>query len=181
MYIWHTIDWLFGSHFIKRWSGNGHGQADTIINLLKPKTLKQLRGFLGLTRYYQNFVKGYAQIAAPLIDLLKKDSFKWSSTADQAFEALKIALTTTPVLAIPNFATPFVFETDASRSGIGAVLSQNKHPIAYFSKKLSPRMQKQSVYTREFYAIMEALSKFRLYLLGHQFVIKMNQKRLKEL
>jgi len=113
-----------------------------VINWLKPKTLKQLRGFLVLIGYYRRFVKGYAQIVAPLSNLLKKDSFKWSSTADQAFEALKITLTTTPMLTIPNFATPFVLEIDASGYGIGVVLSQNKHPIAYFSKKLSPRMQK---------------------------------------
>jgi len=80
-------------------------------------------------------------------------------------------MTFVPVLTIPNFKEPFVLETDASGSGIGDVLSQAHHPIAYFSKKLSPRMQKQSVYTREFYAITEALDKFRHYLLGNKFII----------
>jgi hypothetical protein len=116
--------------------------------------------FLGLTGYYRPFVKGYATIVAPLTDLLKTDSFRWSAAASHAFDQLKHAMTTTPVLTLPNFDAPFILETDAFGSGIGAVLSQDKHPIAYFSKKLSSRMQRQSAYTREFYAISEALAKF---------------------
>ena len=90
-------------------------------------------------------------------------------------------MTSAPGLTIPNFNEIFVLETDASGSGIGVVLSQNKHPIAYFSKKLSLRMQKQSAYIREFYAITQALAKFRHYLVGHKFIIKTDQKSLKEL
>ena len=113
--------------------------------------------------------------------MLKKDSFKRSVAASEAFQQLKIAMTSTLVLAIPNFKEIFVLETDASGSGIGVVLSQNKHPIAYFSKKLSLRMQKQSAYIREFYDITQALAKFRHYLVGHKFIIKTDQKSLKEL
>ena len=144
-------------------------------------SLKQLRGFLGLTGYYRRFVKGYATIAAPLTDLLKKDAFKWSASAITALNKLKEVMTSTPLLAIPNFKEPFVLETDASGTGIGAILSQSEHPIAYFSKKLSSRMQKQSAYIREFHAITEALAKFRHYLLGHKFIIHTDQQSLKEL
>ena len=77
-----------------------------------------------------------------------------------AFQKLEDAMTSAPVLAIPNFQEPFILETDASSSGTGPILSQGQHPIASFSKKLSHRMQKQSAYTREFYAITEALAKF---------------------
>jgi len=98
--------------------------------------LKQLRGFLSLTGYYRRFIKGYASIAAPLTELLKKDVFLWDKTTEEPFQKLKRAITEEPVLALPNFEVPFDIETHSI--GIGAVLSQGKHPIAYFSKKISP-------------------------------------------
>ncbi|WVZ14926.1 hypothetical protein V8G54_012492 [Vigna mungo] len=102
-----------------------------------PTSLKQLRGFLGLTGFYRRFIKNYAV----------------TPSAYATFEQLKLAITQAPVLAMPDFSKPFVLETDASGVGIGVVLSQEHHPIAFFSKKLSAAMQKQSTYTREFYAI----------------------------
>lgn len=104
-------------------------------------------------------------MAAPLTYLLKRDSFTWNQDTEEAFEALKRAMTATHVLALPNFALPFTIETDALDLGVGAVLSQQGHPISYFSKKLAPRMQQKSAYFRELLAITEALAKFRHYLL----------------
>lgn len=79
-----------------------------------PSSIKQLRGFLGLTGYYKRFIKGYGNVAGPLTDLLKKEAFKWSEEAEHAFQKLKQAITSTPVLALPNFAEPFTLETNAS-------------------------------------------------------------------
>jgi len=116
-----------------------------------------------------------------LTDLLKKEAFQWSEQATIAFEQLKAVITSAPVLALPNFDRPFEVKTDASGSGIGAVLSQDKHPIAFFSKKLSPAIQKQSTYTCELYALTEAIAKFRHYLMGKKFILKTDQQSLKAL
>ena len=116
-----------------------------------------------------------------MTNLLKKDAFTWSLETAEAFEKLKQALITAPVLALPNFQHAFTLEIDASGIGVGALLRQNGHLVAYFSKKLNARMQRQSAYTRELFAIIEALAKFRHYLLGSKFIIKTDQKSLKSL
>lgn len=133
-----TVDYL--GHFIE----NGQLRADpskieAMISWPTPSTVKQLRGFLGLTGYYRRFIAGYASIAAPLTELLKKDAFEWSSAAEAGFANLKSAMTSAPVLRLPDFSKTFYVETDASDFGVGAVLLQDNHPVAYFSKKLGPR------------------------------------------
>lgn len=166
-------------------SGNGvemdQSKVQAVLDWSSPTSIKQLRGFLGLTGYYRRFIQGYASIALPLTSLLKKDSFKWDAQADLAFQQLKQAITHAPVLALPDFTQPFTLETDASGSGIRAILSQGSHPIAYFSKRLTVKMQHQSTYVRELYAISEAIAKFRHYLLGHKFIIRTDQKSLRSL
>lgn len=144
----------------------------------QPTTLKGLRGFLGLAGYYRKFVKIFGIIAKPLTNMLKKDGFAWTVEAEQAFRNLKSALISTPVLALPNFSEEFVLECDASGVGIGAVLSQQKHPIAYMSKTLAPRHLALSVYDKEMLAVVSAVQHWRPYLLGHHFVILTDHKTL---
>lgn len=146
-----------------------------------PTNVKQLRGFLGFTGYYRRFIKSYANVSSPLTDLLKKEGFRWNQAADIAFGKLKRAINEAPVLSLPDFSQPFILETDALGIGVGAVLGKNGHPIAFFPKKLVPRMQKQSAYIIELLAITEALAKFRHYLLGNKFVIRTGQRSLKNL
>jgi len=81
-------------------------------------------------------------------------------------------------LTLPDFTKPFILEIDASNIGIGVVLNQAHHPLPFFSKKLSPRLQKQPAYVQEFYAITTAIAKFCHYLLGHKFIIRTDQKSL---
>lgn len=115
-----------------------------------PRSVKQLRGFIGLTGYYRKFFKDYATIVAPLTDLLRKDKFNWDSTASVAFEALKNAMVSAPVLQLPNFKKLFIVETDASDVGIGAVLLQKNLPLAYHNRKLGSRLVGASAYLKEF-------------------------------
>lgn len=146
-----------------------------------PKSITALRGFLGLTGFYRRFVQHYATIASPLTDLLKSNKFSWTPEAAKAFENLKKAMINLPLLALPDFDVPFEVTTDASTVAIGVVLSQNHHPIAFFSKKMSPRLCSSSTYIRELYALTEAVKKWRQYLLGTTFKIYTDHKSLKGL
>nr|GEU42626.1 hypothetical protein [Tanacetum cinerariifolium] len=113
-----------------------------------PTTLKQLRGFFGLTGYYRRFIKNFDSISRPLTQLLKKNSFKWNGEAHESFLLLKEAMVQAPVLGLPNFHKPFIMETDASGVGLGAVLQQDGHPIAYLSKALAPKHHSLSTYEK---------------------------------
>lgn len=105
----------------------------------------------------------------------------WGDTAEEAFELLKEALVSAPVLAYPDFSLPFIVETDACNIGVGAVLAQLEHPVAYYSRKLSSVRQKASTYAKELWAITEAVRKWRHYLLGGTFVIRTDHHSLKNL
>lgn len=141
-----------------------------------PTNIKELRGFLGLTGYYRRFVENYGAIAVPLTQLLKKDAFGWNEVATQAFEGLKRAMVTLPVLALPDFMIPFMVETNASSYGLGVVLSQNQRSIAYFNHTLSTQVRTKSVYGREMMAVVLAVQRWRPYLLGHRFIVRTDQR-----
>jgi hypothetical protein len=144
-----------------------------------PKNLKRLHGFLGLTGYYRKFVKNYGKIAAPLIALLKKNSFTWTPAAAQSFQTLKMAMCTTPVLTLPDIIKTFVLECDALRKGIGDVLMQEGRPLAFTNKQLSKRNLGKSIYENEMLSILHVVDLWRPYLLGKRFQIKTDHQSLK--
>jgi hypothetical protein len=105
----------------------------------------------------------------------------WTNAQETSFQALKITLTTTPVLALPNLQKPFVIETDASDKGVGAILQQDGHLIAYFSKALGPKNQALSTYEKECLAILLVVDHWRAYLQHGEFTLKIDQKSLAHL
>jgi len=144
-----------------------------------PKNLRELRGFLGLTCYYRKFIKHYGMICRPLTNLLKKGTpFIWTCSTEEAFQLLKQALMEAHVLAILDFSKTFVLETDACDYGLGAVLMQEGHPVAYLSKPLCPRNQALSTYEKECMAILMAVEKWRPYLQHKEFLIRTDHKIL---
>jgi hypothetical protein len=144
-----------------------------------PTNVRALRGFLGLAGYYCKFIKHFGIIAKSLNDLLCKDSlFIWTSIHDNAFSALKAALGSAPVLGIPDFSIPFHLETNASRSGVGAILLQNGHPLAFINNALGPRNQGLSVYEKEYLVILMAVDQWRHYLMNSEFIIHTDHRSL---
>jgi hypothetical protein len=150
----------------------GHTIADGVVSMdddkisavqawPRPCFVKALRGFLGLTGYYCRFIANYGSIAAPLTALLKKEAFVWTPDATAAFDALKVALTTGPVLQLPDFDAPFIVDCDASGTGFSAVLHQGQGPIAFFSRQVAPQHATLAAYERELIGLVQAVRHWR--------------------
>ncbi|KAL1251467.1 hypothetical protein QQF64_019263 [Cirrhinus molitorella] len=126
----------------------------------RPATKTQVRAFLGLAGYYRCFIPNFSSLAAPLTDLTRKgqpEKAPWGPAEEEAFQHIKKALTTEPVLRAPDFNCPFLLQTDASDTGLGAVLSQvldgEEHPVIYISRKLTPAEQRYATVEREALAV----------------------------
>jgi len=153
-------------------------KVQAVADWPQPRSARAVRGFLGLAGYYRKFVKDFGAIAAPLTALLK-DGFTWNEAAAAAFVALKTAITTAPVLALPDFEQPFIVECDASTHGFGAVLLQDQHPIAFFSRPAAPRHQSLAAYEREPIGLLLAIRHWRPYLWGRRFLVRTDHFSLK--
>lgn len=153
-------------------------KTQAVLNFPEPSNLKQVQSFLGLTGYFRKFIKMHSIIAKPLSDFLKKDhKFEYGEEQKAAFTRLKSALAEKPVLAIYNLRYDTELHTDASLEGYGAILMQKPpgdshfHPTYFMSRKTSDAEKKYSSYELEVLAVIEALKKFRVYLLGIPFKI----------
>lgn len=161
-------------------SGMRPGQTKTqcVSDFPQPSNVHGVRQFLGLVSYFRKFIRGFAELASPLTKLLKKDSkWEWSHDQQQAFEQLKSKLINRPVLAIYDYSAETELHTDASRIGLGAILMQRSpntkslQPVAYYSRQTSPEEKNFHSYELETLAVICALKKFRVFLLGKDFKV----------
>jgi transposase InsO family protein len=155
-----------------------------IRQLATPKTLRQLRRFLGMASWYRRFIPDFSRIAAPLNRLLKKGGrWDWTPEQDAAFNTLKDSLSAAPVLACPDFGKPFVLQTDAADTGLGVALTQyvdgGDHVIAYASRSLTKPEQAYSTTEKECLAVVWGIEKMRPYLEGYRFTVLTDHQSLK--
>ena len=143
-----------------------------------PTSTKELQRFIGFASYYRRFIRDFAEIAKPLHQMTEKATpFKWTTECHDAFQELRRRLVSTPILAHPDFSRPFILDTDASDTGLGAVLSQlddqgREHVIAYGSRLLSKPERQYCVTRRELLAVVFFSQHFRPYLLGRRFLLR---------
>ena len=153
------------------------GNITKVRDLTPPTTVTGVREVVGLASYYRSFVKDFSQRASPLTELTKKSvDFHWGDEQQEAFEDLKNALTSEPVLALPDFTKPFILMTDGSATGLGAVLGQDhgdkkERVVAYASKKTGPLERNYSACESECLALVWATRFFRDYLLGRTTLV----------
>ena len=151
-------------------------KINAVKNWPTPKTVTDVRSFLGFTNYYRRFIESYSHTASPLTALTEKGKrFDWTQACVTAFEQMKTKLTEAPVLAYPEKDSQYILDTDASNLGIGAVLSQvqngTERVIAYASKALSATQKKYCTTYRELLAVVVFVKHFRHYLLGQEHII----------
>lgn len=152
-------------------------KISAIENYPAPKSVKDVRRLIGLTGWYRRFIPNFATITAPLTNLIKKNCTKieWTSEAQYALDQIKEVLTASPILANPNYDQPFIIQTDASDTGMGAILVQGEGDeekvVAYWSQKLSSAQRKYQTTERECLAVILAIEKFRPYIEGVKFTV----------
>lgn len=159
-------------------------KVESIQKFPTPRTVRDVRRFLGMASWYRRFVPAFSQIVTPLTRLLRKDvRFKWATEQEDAFAQLKTCLTESPVLTCPDFSQPFTLQTDASDRGLGAALTQctgdYEQVIAYASRTLSPAEKNYSVTERECLAIVWGIEKMRPYLEGYHFTVITDHQSLR--
>ncbi|XP_078246503.1 uncharacterized protein LOC144588161 [Pogona vitticeps] len=154
-------------------------KVEAVRDWPRPNTKKKVKSFLGLVGYYRKFIPRFSEIAAPLTDLTRKtadDRIPWTSDCEAAFQRLKEALINYPVLRAPDFDREVIIYTDASNSGVGAVLCQedengDQHPVSYLSRKLQKGERHLATVEKECLAIVDAIRKAKPYIWGRHFIL----------
>lgn len=165
-------------------------KVETIKNWVLPSKINELHSFICFANYYRKFIRNFNQIVYPLESLIKRRGSKplkceidWNDEAKDSFEKIKHLLCHAPVLSFPTPNDTFVLDTDASDSGMGAVLSQRGHDnkervILFASNKLSPTERNYCTTRRELLAVVSYLKMFRHYLVGKKFILRTDHQSL---
>uniref|UniRef100_A0AC34FIH0 Reverse transcriptase n=1 Tax=Panagrolaimus sp. ES5 TaxID=591445 RepID=A0AC34FIH0_9BILA len=168
----------------------GQDKIDKVMNFPIPTSVTQVRQFLGLASYHRKFIEGFAKIAAPLIVLTRKNiAFHWNEEEQQSFDQLKDSLVKAPVLSQPDYeaaiegSKPFVIWTDACKTGVGAVLTQqdddgNFHPLFYISKACSAAERNYSITQLEALAVVVAMRKLKTFVMGAKVLVRTDHQPL---
>ena len=181
---YHQLECL--GHIIGREMIQPHPDKVKVIrDASRPTTKKQLRSFLGLVNFYRKFIPNCSHVSLPLTDLTRKFSpnkIQWTESQEIAFQHLKRALTTSPILKLPDMSQVFILQTDASDRGLGAVLLQEengqKRPIAYISRKLNNAEENYSTIERECLSIVWSIQKLHKFLYGREFLLETDHQPL---
>src|SRR5512136_2028050 len=154
--------------------------VESVTNWKQPKTVSEIRSFLGLAGYYRRFIENFSKIAKPMTRLLQKDvKYKWSEDCERSFQELKKRLVTAPVLILPDSRKGFQVYCDASRLGLGCVLMQDGKVVAYASRQLRPHEKNYPTHDLELAAVVHALKIWRHYLFGTRTEVYTDHKSLK--
>ena len=152
-------------------------KVEAVLSWPTPKCVKDIQSFIGFANFYHRFIKDFSKIVTPLTQLTKKtNKWSWNNSTQHAFDTLKTAFTSAPILNYFNPELPIIIETDASDFAIGAIISQKNekgllHPIAFYSHKFIPAKLNYEIYDKELLGIVEAFRVWRAYLEGAQYQI----------
>ena len=155
-------------------------KIEAILKIAPPRTVKQVRSFVGMLNHYKEMIPKRSHLVTPLTELTKKTSktFKWETKHQEAFDSLKRELARQVILAYPDFTKTFEIYTDASKYQIGAVITQENKPIAFYSRKLTDCQTRYTVTELELPALVETLREYRSILLGQKIVVYTDHKNL---
>jgi hypothetical protein len=154
----------------KQWIRPDPKKVESVQTWPVPKNVHDVRSFLGLVNYFRKFIDHYSEIAVPLTNLTRKAyAWVWTGRCQDAFELLKQKLTKAPLLRTPDERLPYEVVADASDLGLGAVLLQEGHPVAFESRKLNSAELNYNVTEKEMPAVVHALRVWRCYLKGADF------------
>nr|KYP44182.1 Retrovirus-related Pol polyprotein from transposon 297 family [Cajanus cajan] len=157
-------------------------KVESVLQWERPRTVTDIRSFMGLAGYYRRFIEGFSKIVVPLTQLTRKEQpFIWIDACERSFEELKRRLTTSPVLVLPDSNEPFYVYCDASHQGLGCVLMQNRRVVAYASRQLKNHERNYPIHDLELASVVFALKIWRHYLYGARFNVFSDHKSLKYL